>query len=111
MYYFTLQLLEIIKSMITEYFMITENKINRLQEITMTCYSICKWYDREYTLKDIKNAKNQNYYFLHSEHFQPSLTSKSAGNDTMLLWIPNTNFLTDTGHHQLRIAGLLCFIY
>ena len=29
-----------------------------------------------YTLKDFKNAKNENYYFLHPEHFMFSLTGK-----------------------------------
>ena len=30
------------------------------------------------TLKDFKNAKNENYYFLHPEHFLPSLTDKNG---------------------------------
>ena len=29
------------------------------------------------TLKDFENAKNENYYFLHPEHFLPSLTDKN----------------------------------
>ena len=30
-----------------------------------------------YTLKDFKNAKNENNYFLHPEHVLPSLTDKN----------------------------------
>ena len=48
------------------------------------------------TLKDFKNAKkkDENYYFLHLEHFYPSLTDrKTDGNDTPLLSIPNTGVL------------------
>ena len=29
------------------------------------------------TLKDFKNAKNENYFFLHPEHFMFSLTGKT----------------------------------
>ena len=31
-----------------------------------------------HTLKDFKNEKNENYYFLHPEHFLPSLTDKDG---------------------------------
>ena len=31
-----------------------------------------------YTLKDFKNAKNENYYLLLPEHFLPSLTDKNG---------------------------------
>ena len=45
------------------------------------------------TLKDFKNAKNDNYYFLHQEHTLPSLTDKTDGNNTLLLSIPNPGVL------------------
>ena len=32
----------------------------------------------KYTLKDFKNAKNEKYYFLHPEHFLPSLADKNG---------------------------------
>ena len=35
---------------------------------------ICRKDKGHDTLKDFKNAKNDNYYFLHQEHFLSSLT-------------------------------------
>ena len=62
-----------------------------------------------YILKDFKNAKNEDCYFLHPEHFLPSLTDKKDHNKTLLLAIPNVGILKETGYHQLCIGGLLCF--
>ena len=60
-------------------------------------------------MKDIKNANNENYYFLHPEHFCLLLQIKMDGNDTLLLCLPNTGVFKDTGYHQLCVAGLLCY--
>ena len=38
-------------------------------------YSCSLEYKRQITLKDFKNAKNGNYYFLNPEHFKSSFTS------------------------------------
>ena len=40
------------------------------------------------------------------DFFLPYLIDKTDGNDTLLLSIPNTGDLKDTGYHQLCIAGL-----
>ena len=63
------------------------------------------------TLKDFKNTKNENYYFLNPEHVKYSFTIKSAGNDTLHLSIPKTGIFIDNGHHQLRIRDLLFFAH
>ena len=61
------------------------------------------------TLKDFKNAKTENNYFLNPEQFCLLKQVKSAGNDTLPLSIPKTGVFTDDGHHQLRIRDLLFF--
>ena len=43
-----------------------------LKDATNTCKLM------PHTLKDFKNAKNENYYFLHPEHFLPSVTDKNG---------------------------------
>ena len=46
------------------------------------------------TLKDLKNAKNENYYFLRPLHFSLLEQIKTDGNDMLLLVVPNTGVLT-----------------
>ena len=57
------------------------------------------------TRKDFKTQKMKNIIFC--VHYIYSL--QRDGNDTMLLFVINGGVSKDTGHHQLRIAGLLCF--
>ena len=42
------------------------------------------------TLKDFLNAKNEKYYFLHPEHFLPSLTDFVLFD--LILYVPSTIF-------------------
>ena len=48
-------------------------------------------------------------FILHPEQFKPSWTGKVDWERHTASVITNTTVFTDTGHHQLRISGLLCF--
>ena len=71
--------------------------------------SLCCCLFRDIHWRTLKTQKMKNIIFSIQNIFCLLWQIKTDDSDTLLLSIPNTDVLKDTGYRQLWIAGLLCF--